>query len=91
MKCPHCGSEHVRLRGEGNGFKQYICDVCNHIWTPNYNKKEYEKSLNWDQIKCRLHPTLNATYQVNPPIGGFFCNECAKQHQRFRIQNIRFR
>jgi hypothetical protein len=86
--CPFCGSERTRNSGEGNGFTQYLCEICNHPFIPNFDIKKYKQSIDWEHTFCRLHPNKKATHQINPPIGGFFCNECGKLHQIMRIQSM---
>lgn len=52
------------------------------------NEEEYAKSLDWNKIKCKLHPNQPAIVQINPPIGGFFCKECYREMHIQRIRNM---
>ena len=54
----------------------------------DFNRKKYEKSLDWSKLKCKMHPEKKAVMQMNPPIGGFFCQECRRDMHIQRIRNM---
>lgn len=86
--CPKCNSNQVRIVGEGNGYHAFQCKECDWKFIPDFDRKEYEKSLDWNKIKCKLHPSKNAIMQINPPIGAFQCRECVREAELMRIQNM---